>query len=1834
MGHEKTKSFHIDGRETLIPTVLDGVQLSDNEAVAAFREGQIESLGEFESPEEATAFAKARSDAYEPNDREVADTFIEQNARAQLAGDPTAANALNWDNIEETTDAAGTTRRTGYDQTTGVSAVLSQVEGEAPALPEPFTVIENGVEYDLERHQDGSEWLLGVLGRPRTGVASMTRPPTTEDEGEGFQNVADGATSGEGGPGGVTGEDEASMFLQPGDDREAEAAAFEDTMAGQATAAVDGVVQLIDALTDTVGLSDAQAWVEAVTAPLSIEYEEPTTAGAEITSDLVQTAAGMVPAAKIIRGLGISAQFLQWAAAGFVTDFAGFDPDEPMIGEFAAEIGRLDNEQAEMVRSLLQEALEKDMDDGEFVKRLKNASGGVIIGGVFDGVIGVIKGIRTLSKNPEFKQQMLDFLVDESGEVPLKRRGGGQYVGAAKGLDSPQKLAALRRNARNLFEAGKGEGSKFWYERSGRAILEMFGGDVDEAEMFAKFVAVTSPEAPVKGNLEWALRAWNQYKTGGTLQAGKYPNSIRKSLESVLAGGEVTGNKRRAFYANLMQTIDPSRVLADQVTVDRWMLDAFGFKRGTTPTDAQYEFVANETRRIAEQVGWEPHQVQAAIWVANKARVEGTEIGTAAFDFSTAIAEFQGQISWEAIPHTTSGHLVGLETAPAHIKAEYHYGAAQAFLDDEGRDMLAKALGMASDGSFEAPGAYKGGVQPGTQTKVAIPWSANKGALDPDTVLLLNAYAALRGRLLRQEAIAWHLPVYQTSADAANGTEFRGFGRPLTEDETDRVYQAIIDAGGDPDWAPISTPDGFRVLNFSDRPNPEFSDLVHDATDRALPDLDDKVEEVAFRSEGDYLFNDWKGSPDGQDYAARISEAGRPDLQERADGIYAEVAARLDAFDAEFAGRHGFTGRPRLPGGGDQALTALSVAVPGAGIAALGADGEDTGDETQVAGLWDRLLKPLLRGAADVVPTPKPKLDPAIEQKIVDTYAEYHEGPLQGQRIAAPDADEGVDFNFDNLDTYDDALGVLNTLSEANAKAITDNKFGAIPLKVTRQVADLLGADEDTALDAILSLPGDVRGLHVRALAMRDLLVKMAETVDRKAYELAQRPTQVTDEELLDFKEHVAKLTAMHSNAKGVQTEIARALSAYRIPAETPDLARAQLVQEMLSQAGGRDTIKQLADLWLKTPVAGRAKLIEHGLAAKSVEVLREIWINGLLSGLRTHEINIVSNMLFGAWQIPERAIAATIGSVRAGLERGLMIGNASDRVYQGEAMSQLFGFVEGVPDAFRLAWGTFKSDVPQNGLAKVENYSHKAISSGNLDIDEASIIGRFVDLVGTGIRLPGRALMTMDEFNKGIARQMERRARAYREANMLHNQGSTDAESVAAYNDILSGTNKKAEDGIDEFADMVTFTRALGEHGTNFQKLARKIPGGWLVAPFLRTPINILKETLQRTPVAPFLFKEVRAEYAAGGARRDLAIAKIASGTALGMWATHLSGQGIITGAGPADYEMQMTWRQKFQPYSINMRKVMGEEAWIAGGYEHEWVPYGRLAPMGDIMGIWVDIAEYRQWAPRDMADEAEATLATMAVGSTISHFKDKTFFTGIADFMEAFNDPARYMERYVARLGGSMMPYSSQVRDVNSAIDPTRRDTRGDPYENNPVYAAIGATLQELRARTPGLSSDMPPRLNHWGEDVVAYEGEWYNAFNAFAPRANKAEPIDEALIELGYPMRMPKREIAGVKLDAHRYHALVTALNTIELPHPADPEKSLNMRDAMNYLVESPLYHTLFTEDLKIKAIQATREAFLDEAKRQMTTPGSQYFDAELMGWTLRAKIQKPLGMSFAP
>ena len=494
---------------------------------------------------------------------------------------------------------------------------------------------------------------------------------------------------------------------------------------------------------------------------------------------------------------------------------------------------------------------------------------------------------------------------------PIRTRIGttGQYIGAPEGVTSPQALGALRRKILGLTE--EGEVGRFWYEQSAQALLDVTGGDKAEADLLAQAIAITSPGTPVSTNMAYAVQAYSQHKAGRPINTGRFTQSMNKKLEALFSGEEWSGRKTNSFYSNIIGFIDPTKEQA--VTTDLWMMKAFGFNT-ESPSPKQYDFVEQEVERISDQLGWEPRQVQAAIWVAKKSQDEGTSPEVAKYDYSDALKENLGQISWESIPGATTNHMPEVQDATYEQLQEYHVAVSKAFLDEDGNDIIAKELGLLTPGNFEAPGYFEQNVNPGTQTEAVLvkKYKAQKDeitALEPANQELAEAYSAVVGILLKQDGVGYHKPFYKKNIAKKdlNGVEI-DIGRPLSETETKAIAEAMATESGNTEYNPIASPRGARLINFDyvDIDNIKFMSIVKRALDGVQFDNNESYVAGQFAANTGYLGNNWEIDKNGEGYLQSIRRIS-PDLQGRVESLVRQIQPRIQEVDQDFSERYGWT---------------------------------------------------------------------------------------------------------------------------------------------------------------------------------------------------------------------------------------------------------------------------------------------------------------------------------------------------------------------------------------------------------------------------------------------------------------------------------------------------------------------------------------------------------------------------------------------------------------------------------------------------------------------------------------------------------------------------------------------------------------------------------------------------------------------------------------------------------------------------------------------------------------------------------------------------------------
>jgi hypothetical protein len=243
------------------------------------------------------------------------------------------------------------------------------------------------------------------------------------------------------------------------------------------------------------------------------------------------------------------------------------------------------------------------------------------------------------------------------------------------------------------------------------------------------------------------------------------------------------------------------------------------------------------------------------------------------------------------------------------VKQAYHNDIVRALSDEGGRDIIASHLGLLTGKNVFGPGYFEGRVNPGTQTPVVLGGTA-KG-IDPASEELLNTQERVRGILLRQDAIAYHKPIWTEAPIGKHNLADVDIGRQLTPDEAIAVARAMHAETGSDFFSPITSEKGFRFLNV-----PEASGVSNKNFRAAALRVMEKADlpEYKFGSTTSHSFyepNDWSKNPNGEGYRSGLAATRSPDLQRRAAELLATLGKRVAEVDDRYAAQHGWTHGPQ-----------------------------------------------------------------------------------------------------------------------------------------------------------------------------------------------------------------------------------------------------------------------------------------------------------------------------------------------------------------------------------------------------------------------------------------------------------------------------------------------------------------------------------------------------------------------------------------------------------------------------------------------------------------------------------------------------------------------------------------------------------------------------------------------------------------------------------------------------------------------------------------------------------------------------------------------------------
>lgn len=728
------------------------------------------------------------------------------------------------------------------------------------------------------------------------------------------------------------------------------------------------------------------------------------------------------------------------------------------------------------------------------------------------------------------------------------------------------------------------------------------------------------------------------------------------------------------------------------------------------------------------------------------------------------------------------------------------------------------------------------------------------------------------------------------------------------------------------------------------------------------------------------------------------------------------------------------------------------------------------------------------RGDTAVLERPTPRTESPTEPN-------QRFGPTETKLI-----DKAGNIRLDNLNQPEDVNAVIREAAERNGDFINARR-GVISDAQVLDLADALGMDADTLNRRKIGQAFNAEEI----VAARKLLIQSATNVR----DLAAKAAEGSDADVMAYAQAADRHRMIQENVAGITAEAGRALRAFR---ELEGGKEAQALGQILQETTGR-TLFQLrreakAAAALDTP-AQVSKFERDAAKPTFGDMILEYWINGLISGLATHTTYSIGNTLLALNKAgPETAVAALSNRVFTAL------GKDRSNITVGEVPAQLFGMLKGFRNGAIAAWESVKSGQTTLLPGEREGMSAREFANSPMVNPKKAIpdftVGGIPVPVGTLARLPSRGIAAIHSFFRTMNYEREMAALAYRTA-MSEGLGG-DAFS-ARVGQIIQNPDA---DLMQQARSSATDLTLMGRGGELTQALSRltnaRFAGGqWLkfIDPFVHISSNVLEQAiLQRSPVGIFS-SQIRDSLMGkdGPVERDMAVARMVTGTALSVAVGSLAAEGLVSGSGPSDPKQAAMWRLAGnQPHSVKVGDT--------------WYDIHRLGPLGMQVGIAADLYD----VAHSIGKEDATKVAELLSHSLTQNILDESFMRGPADLIRSLSDPDRYGQSYIRDFLSSFTPYSVGTAQIARAVDPYSRQAR--------------SLMDEIKAKIPGLSESLFPRRDIWGEPLPSREALGMAGLSAIYEQKVGHDPVNLELLRLGVAPSQPERKIRGVQLDDQQY------------------------------------------------------------------------------------------------
>ena len=509
----------------------------------------------------------------------------------------------------------------------------------------------------------------------------------------------------------------------------------------------------------------------------------------------------------------------------------------------------------------------------------------------------------------------------------------------------------------------------------------------------------------------------------------------------------------------------------------------------------------------------------------------------------------------------------------------------------------------------------------------------------------------------------------------------------------------------------------------------------------------------------------------------------------------------------------------------------------------------------------------------------------------------------------------------------------------------------------------------------------------------------------------------------------------------------------------------------------------------------------ESGASGK--DYFYEWYYSMLLSNPTTHFVNMASNALWQAWQVPHRLLTGLAAKV------------TGDNVYMSEAVPLFLG-VEGS----RKRAAGLASELVRKGYLDKEN-SKNPIVAGladkfSIELGTSATTAfekneKIPKWLSTSITLPSRMLRAADLYFKSVAFDSQLTANLIRYSKdkgkgwtkeQIHERFINILVSKSDVSSKVLGINKRdinkmIDDSI-TYANYTTFMDTPGKMTKRLSDWRNAIPMGRVFVPFINTLVNITKRGLEMTPGLGMLaYKPLNRplrikgkDVPRSGVNTADMLAKQIEGTIMTAIIMSLFDWDKLT----ADAPRNPAQRERFY--------AQGKLPWSFKAGD-KWIEYRDIEPFSTVFGMLGSAYQ----AISQAKDDATATAIFADAAYTFRGFiADSTWLGGVQNIMRD-----KGIANQVQRIPASLVPYSAAFGAIKRGLEGALEGKRVLAEKPEGFYDGILSNIQQKDIT--GTMEKPPARLDVWGEEVSIPGG----FLRQWLPWKFSSETADKTELEL---------------------------------------------------------------------------------------------------------------------